>query len=70
MVLHGFPLKDMRFEWDDTIDYTPEQQKDIEQTILQHYDIDPKYFLEKYGIPCQPRQSDGSTLAHKKPFFD
>ena len=71
MVRHGFPIKGLRFEWDDTIDYIPDQQRAIEQTILQSYDIDPAYFLEKYGIPCHPKDNTPvKNLAHQKPFFD
>ena len=47
---HGFPVDGLRFDWDDRIDYTPEQQVAIESMILTRYDIDPKYWEEKYGI--------------------
>lgn len=57
MARHGFPVKGLRFDWDDAIDYTPEQQKAFEEMLLTHYDIDPKYFEDKYGVPCgQKRQ--------------
>lgn len=56
MVKHGFPLKGLRFEWDDSVDYTPEQQKAYEEMLLTHYDIDPKYFEDKYGVPCEQKQ--------------
>lgn len=50
MTAHGFPVDGLRFDWDDRIDYTPEQQVAIESMILTRYDIDPKYWEEKYGI--------------------
>jgi len=56
MVRHGFPLKGLRFDWDDSVDYTPEQQKAYEEMLLAHYDIDPKYFEDKYGVPCEQKQ--------------
>ncbi len=59
MVKHGFPVKGMRFEWDDAVDYTPEQQKAYEEMVLQHYQIDPQYFAEKYGIPCREKTLSG-----------
>lgn len=31
MVRHGFPVKGLRFDWDYSIDYTPEQQKAYEE---------------------------------------
>lgn len=51
MVMHGFPVNDLRFDWDESVDWTPEQQLHIEQMLLNSYDIDPKYFAEKYNIP-------------------
>ncbi len=55
MVRHGFPVKGLRFDWDYSIDYTPEQQKAYEEMVLQHYKVKPQYFEEKYGIPCEER---------------
>jgi hypothetical protein len=51
MVTHGFPVAGLRFEWDDAIDYTPEQQLAYEQVIADRYDVDPAYFAEKYNMP-------------------
>lgn len=51
MAMHGFPVKDLRFNWDESVDWTPEQQLRIETMLLGNYDIDPKYFSEKYNIP-------------------
>ena len=49
-------LKGLRFDWDYSIDYTPEQQKAYEEMVLQHYKVKPKYFEEKYGIPCEEKE--------------
>jgi hypothetical protein len=38
------------FEWDDSAEYTPEQMQDIEQMLLNNYEIDPQYFIDKYNI--------------------
>ena len=56
MVAHGFPLKGLRFDWDYSTDYTPEQQVAYETMIADRYDVDPKYFEDKYGIPCKQKQ--------------
>lgn len=56
MVRHGFPLKGIHFEWDDSVDYTPEQQKAIEEMLLNNYEIDGSYFEDKYGIPVGERR--------------
>lgn len=50
LIMHGFPLTGCRFDWDESQDYTPEQQLQIEQMLLNNYDIDPAYFAEKYNI--------------------
>ena len=59
MTIHGFPVKDLRFDWDESIDWTPEQQLKIEMMILQNYEIDPKYFAEKYNIPITAAKTFG-----------
>ena len=51
MIKHGFPLEGLTFEWDDTVEYTPEQIRQVEQMLIQGgYEIDPDYFREKYDI--------------------
>lgn len=73
MIRHGFPLEGLTFEWDDTVEYTPEQIRQVEQMLIQGgYEIDPDYFKEKYDIdiigkheplpePKQPTQEDDKT---------
>lgn len=56
MVKNGFPLQGMRFAWDDSVDYTPEQQHSFEEMLLQHFDVAPKYFTDKYGVPCATKR--------------
>ena len=56
MVKHGFPVKGMRFEWDDAVDYTPEQQVAFEKMISDRYEVDGKYFAEKYSMPVGERR--------------
>jgi hypothetical protein len=52
MLMHGFPVEGLRFEWDDTLDLKPDVQKDIEQMLLTAgYDIPAEYFTERYNIP-------------------
>ena len=81
MIRHGFPLKGLHFEWDDSVDYTPEQQKAFEEMLLNHYEVDGKYFMDKYGIPVGERRQlpiidhnatpdkDGNQSS-AQPFFD
>ena len=56
MVRHGFPLEGLHFDWDYSVDYTPEQQKAYEELILQNYEVDPSYFADKYGLPVGERR--------------
>lgn len=67
MIRHGFPLKGYRFNWDESIDYTPKEQLDIETMIADRFEVDPKYFIEKYNIPIlgTKKPSEGNKL-----FFD
>jgi len=52
----GFPFEPQhQFEWDYAMDYTPEQQIAIENLLLNHFDIDEKYFVEKYNVPIRGR---------------
>ena len=49
--LMGFPFSENhRLVWDDKVQYSPQEQLNIEQALLQYYDIDPEYFEQKYGI--------------------
>lgn len=57
MIKHGFPVKGLRFEWDEAVDYTPEQQIAYETMIVDRYEVDPEYFAEKYSIPVGERRN-------------
>lgn len=50
MLKQGFPLKGLRFAWDDAMVLTPEQWVAAENLLLQHYNIDPEYFIDKYNV--------------------
>jgi hypothetical protein len=56
MIRHGFPLQGLHFEWDDSVDYTPEQQKAYEEMLLNHYEVEGRYFSEKYNVPVGERK--------------
>lgn len=60
MIMHGFKFEGYKFEWDEAVEYSPEEMKNIEQMLISGgYEIDPKYFIEKYNIPIiGKRQSD------------
>ena len=60
MVRHGFPLEGCRFEWDDTRQFTASEQRELERLLLQEYDIDPQYFIDKYKVPIIGRRGGAS----------
>lgn len=70
MVKHGFPVKGLHFEWDNSIDYTPEQQLEYEKMILDRFEVDPKYLIDKYGIPITGVKKQPEQAALTRPFFD
>lgn len=61
MVKHGFPVQGLRFTWDDSRDYTPEQQLAYETAIADRYEVDPAYFAEKYNMPVGERRNQSPT---------
>jgi len=50
MVRHGFPLKGLSFQWDDAASFSPAEQREMERILLEYYDIDPQYFIDKYNV--------------------
>jgi hypothetical protein len=51
MVAHGFKgWENAKFQYDDTLELTPEQQRQVEDMLLDDYEIDQEYFIEKYGV--------------------
>jgi len=49
--MHGFPFINKRLVWDDKYIYTPKEQMEIEKMMLDYFDVEAKYFADKYGIP-------------------
>ena len=61
MVKHGFPVQGLSFEWDDPVDYTPEQQAAIETLVVNNYEVPGSYFEDKYGIPAGERRNPSAN---------
>uniref|UniRef100_UPI00374D1BB3 phage portal protein family protein n=1 Tax=Bacteroides cellulosilyticus TaxID=246787 RepID=UPI00374D1BB3 len=84
MIKHGFPLAGYRFDWYEGIDFTPEQQVAYERLLLENYEVDPQYFIDKYNVPIIGKKEpapvvvpDGKEDKDKdgkqklaRPFFD
>lgn len=67
MINHGFPLQGMHFAWDKSVDYTPEQQMEYEKMIADRFQVDAKYFADKYNMPVGERLQNQQLVKH---FFD
>lgn len=67
MVRHGFPVKGLRFQWNNAASYTPAEQREIERLLLEYYEIPAEYFTDKYGV-----QIAGAREAKTQPdrFFE
>lgn len=57
---HGFKLENFRFEWDESYEYSPTEMLEVEKMLLEFYDIDPAYFIEKHNIPVMPKKTQAS----------
>lgn len=61
MIRHGFPLQGVTFDWDDAANFTPAEQRENESLVMSEYDIDPKYFSDKYKIPILGKKAVSAT---------
>lgn len=64
MIQHGFPLQGYHFAWDESVNYTPEQQMEYEKMISDRYEVDGKYFADKYNIPVGNRIQQPSLFGN------
>ena len=51
MVSHGFPVAGLQFQWDDAATFTPSELREEERVIMEHFEVDPQYFIDRYNIP-------------------
>lgn len=65
MIRHGFPLAGVTFQWDESAEFSAAEQRENERLLLQEFEIDPAYFVEKYKIPITGKKS-----ASAESFFD
>lgn len=55
----GFNLNNIRFDWVNDTQYSPEQQLQMEQMLLNAgYEIDSDYFQQKYGVPINGKKQN------------
>lgn len=82
MARFGFPVKGLRFEWDDPDNFTPEQKIRILELVLSHYKVPASYINDTYDIPAEDKPEIAAPEApeppvkpttedkHNHPFFD
>lgn len=70
MAKHGFPVKGLKFVFDKSVTYTPEQENATEKLLLEHYEVDPAHFENKYGIKILGKKESTQTQQLTRPFFD
>ena len=74
--MHGIAPVGIQFDWDEPMNYTANEQIQLEQMLLNRYTIDPAYFVEKYNIPitgesqAQPTQFNKQLRLSQTDFFD
>lgn len=62
MAMHGFGVDGLRFNWDDSVEYTPSEQTAIETMLVNGgYEIDTKYWVEKYNIPVTGKKEQAPS---------
>ena len=70
MIKHSFPISGLTFEWDETEEYTPQDMRTVEQMLVNGgYEIDPQYFIDKYGIPIIGKKEVLPLSAGQDSFF-
>ncbi|MDR2383296.1 MAG: DUF935 domain-containing protein [Prevotellaceae bacterium] len=62
MVKHGFPVQNHEFQWDYAHEYSASEMQAIEQMLLNNYEVDPDYFVDKYGIPILGIKAGGNNF--------
>lgn len=63
MARHGFPVQGLTFQWDEAASFSPAERREEERLLLEHYEIDPQYFIDRYNIPVtavrqEPQKDD------------
>jgi phage gp29-like protein len=68
----GYPFADNFFEFDASKDINTEWT--LVNGILQHYNVDPKYISENFGVPVTPKMAaagkNGAQANASESFFD
>ncbi len=67
MVLHGFPVKGLRFQWNNAAAFSPAENRENLRLVLEYFNVPGEHITETLGIPVEsPR--DAKTQPDR--FFD
>lgn len=69
MIKHGFKMEGGIFEFDRTSGHDLQTIINMEQNLLNHYEIDPEYFVKRYGIPVIKPKTQVQQFAFGSSFF-
>lgn len=67
LINRGYPLNGYTFQFDQTKHLPAQQQINIDQVLLQYYDLDPEYLSNKYNIPLDAIQPKTGFLVVGNP---
>lgn len=72
MIWNGFKgWEKAKIKFDDSVEYSVTDQLAIEKMLLEHYEIEPAHFIEKYNVPLgQKKKPQPNTLLPTNGFFD
>ncbi|NNV54540.1 phage portal protein family protein [Limnovirga soli] len=74
MIMRGFKgWESAKFVFDETTEFTVDEQVKIEEMIMSNFDVDPNYFIEKYKIPVlgvKQKSNPNFPPVNNKGFFD
>lgn len=46
---HGYPFEGVEFEWDDSTELSYQEQLEVDQWLIDHFDIDLDYYKQRYN---------------------
>ena len=58
MVLHGFPVKGLRFQWNNAAAFSPAENRENLRLVLEYFNVPGEHITETLGIPVEsPREA-------------
>jgi len=58
MLLHGFPVKGLRFQWNNAAAFSPAENRENLRLVLEYFNVPGEHITETLGIPVEaPREA-------------